>query len=140
MQRMKRVDGQLRKAEETWLFREVEQDTGTEADGDESASVESLFDVDAIPEAPKLNEAHRRHAENSPGAAVIESACGAGENACQYKDACRLQASLDDFLFDGLNVGLVLAVEVRYCKKYRPKNEWSAHGGRIQSDLGNEKE
>lgn len=70
-------------------------------------------------------EAQLRDQRRSPGAAVVETACGAGNSECVYVNDCPLKERFEDYLFEQLCEDIVIAIEVRWCGKYTPKNIWS---------------
>jgi hypothetical protein len=70
-------------------------------------------------------EAHIRNKDMNPASSIVESACGFGNNICVYNEDCSIKDNFDDFIYENLNNDIVIAVEVRWCAHYMPKNYWS---------------
>lgn len=79
-----------------------------------------------IKSLPDLNEAQERNKKGEPSASIITTACGVdGSNdECFYKNDCPILNAYDKMIYERLEEDEVIAIEVRWCHKYRPKYKY----------------
>lgn len=75
----------------------------------------------------EVTDAFVRNEEADPSTAIITTACGVdgSNNVCAFKDDCKILKEYDDIIYKRLKENEVIAIEVRWCGEYEPRNKFT---------------